>query len=185
MLGENLQKARQAVELTQEEVAEKLYFTRQAISRWEAGKTEPNIETLIALASLYRTDLLQLTTGIEPRPAKKHFHLLAAVGSLLFNFLFGCWLFVTLVLLLAAAYLILISFLILPFMLIFATVTHNPSVSIFGQNGMTGFDWWQYLVAFALCSLAILACRYLWQLTKFLVHWLMIYLKYNLKSVYS
>lgn len=52
MLGENLQKARLAQKLTQEEVAKELYFSRQAISRWESNKTEPNFETLIALAEL-------------------------------------------------------------------------------------------------------------------------------------
>ena len=32
--------------LTQEQMAEKLYVTRQAVSRWETGETIPNTETL-------------------------------------------------------------------------------------------------------------------------------------------
>ena len=32
--------------LTQEELAEKVYVTRQAVSRWENGDTVPNTETL-------------------------------------------------------------------------------------------------------------------------------------------
>lgn len=32
--------------LTQDELAEKLFVTRQAVSRWENGKTTPNTETL-------------------------------------------------------------------------------------------------------------------------------------------
>lgn len=32
--------------LSQEELAEKIYVTRQAVSRWENGETVPNIETL-------------------------------------------------------------------------------------------------------------------------------------------
>ena len=39
--------------LTQEELAEKVYVTRQAVSRWELGDTVPNIETLQLLSKLF------------------------------------------------------------------------------------------------------------------------------------
>ncbi len=32
--------------LTQEQLAEKVLVTRQAVSRWETGETQPNTETL-------------------------------------------------------------------------------------------------------------------------------------------
>lgn len=32
--------------LSQEELAEKVFVTRQAVSRWETGETVPNTETL-------------------------------------------------------------------------------------------------------------------------------------------
>lgn len=32
--------------LTQEEMAKKLFVTRQAVSRWENGETVPNVDTL-------------------------------------------------------------------------------------------------------------------------------------------
>lgn len=38
---------------TQEEVAEKVLVTRQAVSRWELGATVPNSETLKLLSKLY------------------------------------------------------------------------------------------------------------------------------------
>ena len=39
--------------LTQEELAEKVYVTRQAVSRWENGDTVPNTETLKLLSKLF------------------------------------------------------------------------------------------------------------------------------------
>ena len=39
--------------LSQEELAEKLFVTRQAVSRWENGETTPNTETLKRLSALF------------------------------------------------------------------------------------------------------------------------------------
>ncbi len=39
--------------LSQDEVAEKVYVTRQAVSRWENGETTPNTETLKLLSNLF------------------------------------------------------------------------------------------------------------------------------------
>ena len=39
--------------LSQDELAEKVYVTRQAVSRWENGETTPNTETLKLLSKLY------------------------------------------------------------------------------------------------------------------------------------
>lgn len=40
-------------EMSQEELAEKVFVTRQAVSRWETGETTPNIETLKLLSKLF------------------------------------------------------------------------------------------------------------------------------------
>lgn len=39
--------------MSQEELAEKVFVTRQAVSRWETGETTPNIETLKLLSKLF------------------------------------------------------------------------------------------------------------------------------------
>lgn len=39
--------------LSQEELAERVFVTRQAVSRWETGETVPNIETLKLLSRLF------------------------------------------------------------------------------------------------------------------------------------
>ena len=39
--------------LSQDDLAEKVFVTRQAVSRWENGETTPNIDTLKLLSKLY------------------------------------------------------------------------------------------------------------------------------------
>lgn len=59
-LGENLQKLRREVGLSQEEVAGRLFVSRQSVSKWENDQAEPGVENLKALADLYRVTLDQL-----------------------------------------------------------------------------------------------------------------------------
>ena len=40
-------------DLSQDELAEKLFVTRQAVSRWETGETTPNTETLKLLSAFF------------------------------------------------------------------------------------------------------------------------------------
>ena len=43
--------------LSQDELAERVYVTRQAVSRWENGETTPNIETLKLLSKLFNVSI--------------------------------------------------------------------------------------------------------------------------------
>ncbi|MBQ6067197.1 MAG: helix-turn-helix domain-containing protein [Clostridia bacterium] len=43
--------------LSQDELAEKVFVTRQAVSRWENGETVPNTETLKLLSNLFRVSI--------------------------------------------------------------------------------------------------------------------------------
>jgi transcriptional regulator with XRE-family HTH domain len=47
-LNEKLQELRKQKELTQEELAEILFVSRTAISKWESGRGYPNIDSLKA-----------------------------------------------------------------------------------------------------------------------------------------
>lgn len=60
MLGEKLKNGRNHKGYSQDEVAEKLQITRQAISKWENDKTVPDIDTLVKLSDLYEISLDQL-----------------------------------------------------------------------------------------------------------------------------
>ena len=51
--------------LSQDELAEKVFVTRQAVSRWETGETVPNTETLKQLSKLFNVSINTLLG--EPR----------------------------------------------------------------------------------------------------------------------
>ncbi len=48
-----LKALREKTGLTQAELAERVYVTRQAVSRWETGETQPNTDTLKALSRVF------------------------------------------------------------------------------------------------------------------------------------
>ena len=54
MEGKNIiQMLRQKRGMTQDDLAQKLYVTRQAVSRWETGETSPSADTLMELSKLF------------------------------------------------------------------------------------------------------------------------------------
>ena len=62
-VAEKIQSARRAAGLTQEQLAAKVYVTRQAVSRWETGESEPGIDMRKLLSSVLGVpvaDLLDL-----------------------------------------------------------------------------------------------------------------------------
>lgn len=60
MIGEIIREIRQNVNMTQDEMAQALYVTRQAVSRWENGETTPNIETLKQISKMFGVSLNRL-----------------------------------------------------------------------------------------------------------------------------
>ena len=66
-LGENLQNLRKKAGLSQEQVAQQLFVSRQTVSKWENNLAEPGVENLKALAGLYGVTLDRLV-GMEPPP---------------------------------------------------------------------------------------------------------------------
>ncbi|MBP1580775.1 MAG: helix-turn-helix domain-containing protein [Oscillospiraceae bacterium] len=62
-IGEKLFERRKAAGLSQEELAEKIGVSRQAVSKWERGESSPDTENLIALAKLYNISLDELVFG--------------------------------------------------------------------------------------------------------------------------
>ncbi len=63
--NEKLQELRKQKGLTQEELAEKLYVSRTAISKWESGRGYPNIESLKAIAKFFSVTVDELLSSGE------------------------------------------------------------------------------------------------------------------------
>lgn len=55
--GQRIRKLRIAARLSQEELAELVDVSRQAVSRWENGSSYPRIEKLVLLSQLYAVSL--------------------------------------------------------------------------------------------------------------------------------
>lgn len=64
-IGDKLKEARLKNNMTQEEVAEKIFVSRQSISNWENNKTYPDIGNVIALSDLYEISLDELLKGSD------------------------------------------------------------------------------------------------------------------------
>lgn len=63
MIGRNCKRLRQRAGLTQEELAERLHVTRQAVSAWETEKNRLDAETLVVLAEALGADVQELLYG--------------------------------------------------------------------------------------------------------------------------
>mgnify|MGYP003419442861 CR=1 FL=1 len=63
--GKKIKKLRTDNGLTQDELAEKIYVTRTAISKWESGRGFPNIESLKTISKYFSVSLDELLSGEE------------------------------------------------------------------------------------------------------------------------
>lgn len=64
-LSNRIQSLRETNKLSQEELAEKLEVSRQAISKWENGVSKPDINNIVKLSEIYGVTTDFLLTGVE------------------------------------------------------------------------------------------------------------------------
>jgi transcriptional regulator with XRE-family HTH domain len=64
-LNQKLQELRKQRGLTQEALAERLYVSRTAISKWESGRGYPNIDSLRAIARFFSITVDELLSSDE------------------------------------------------------------------------------------------------------------------------
>jgi transcriptional regulator with XRE-family HTH domain len=65
-LAEKLKTVRKQTGMSQEQLAEKLHVSRQAITKWETGGGTPDIENLKAISQLFEISIDELVTGEIP-----------------------------------------------------------------------------------------------------------------------
>jgi len=63
MLSERIYTLRRKSGLSQEQLAEKIGVSRQAVSKWESGTSTPELEKLIALSKCFHITVDELTMG--------------------------------------------------------------------------------------------------------------------------
>ena len=88
MFKDNLIHLRKIKQLTQEDVADKVGVSRQAVAKWESGETVPDLEKCRLLAELFGVTLDDLANfepeenfGIGVPPKGKHMFGLVTVGD--------------------------------------------------------------------------------------------------------
>lgn len=64
-LSDNIKKAREKQGFSQEYIADKLNVSRQAVSKWETGQSEPSTQNLLQLAEVLKVDANILLNEVE------------------------------------------------------------------------------------------------------------------------
>lgn len=88
MFKDNLSHLRKLNHMTQEDIAEKLGVTRQAVAKWESGETIPDLEKSRQLAEIFGVSLDDMANyepaenlGLELPPKGKHLFGMVTVGD--------------------------------------------------------------------------------------------------------
>lgn len=85
--AKHLQSLRKMANMSQEDVAEHLHLSRQAISKWEQGQSTPDVETCLKLCELLKVTPNQLLLGFDnsekhtPKTKNSHWDILFIVTS--------------------------------------------------------------------------------------------------------
>lgn len=66
-IDKNIRHLRKQAGWTQEELAQRLFVTRQTVSLWELGRARPDVETLEKIADCFQVELSQVLYGPEHR----------------------------------------------------------------------------------------------------------------------
>lgn len=60
LVGQKISFLRKQRKMTQDELADRLFVTRQAVSKWESGRTVPSIDNVVELSLLFEVGIEEL-----------------------------------------------------------------------------------------------------------------------------
>ena len=88
MFSDNLVQMRKILQMTQEDIAERVGVTRQSVAKWEAGESVPDLDKCKQLADIFGVSLDDLANyepdenfGLAVPPKGKHIFGLVTVGD--------------------------------------------------------------------------------------------------------
>ena len=64
-IGQYIKELRKSKKLTQEELADKLYISRQAVSNWETGKDAPSVDNVKDISKIFDVSIADIYAGEE------------------------------------------------------------------------------------------------------------------------
>ena len=71
-IADRIQNLRKTKGLSQEELADAIGVSRQAVSKWESEQTTPDLEKIVLMSELFEVTTDYLLKGIEPVQDKEH-----------------------------------------------------------------------------------------------------------------
>lgn len=188
-IGKKLKEARNKKNLTQEEVAQKLFVTRQTVSRWEQEKTVPNIYVLKELSMLYNISLddlfiaeaeVVLSSSTEKKSEEKKeekkikkINIFALIGMIFFNICLSLAVFITALSLLGALWTITLTFITSPLMALSVPFVFKEP-----------FQWQQLLMSLVLCAIGVILYPLAKKASHYLFKFFLNYVKFNMKAIY-
>lgn len=70
-VGKQIKKLRTAKKMTQDQLAEQLFVSRQTVSNYEMGKSNPDIDMLVRIAEVFETDVNNLIYGPPSQESRR------------------------------------------------------------------------------------------------------------------
>lgn len=94
-MADRIQYLRKQKGFSQEELADKVGVSRQAVSKWEGEQSTPDLKNIITMSDIFETTTDYILKGIEPIPTtnKKIFYSLYLGFAVIFATIAGIWSF--------------------------------------------------------------------------------------------